>query len=315
MEKYGKYNTNRVLYNIQAADLCGDKNTIRVRTRAERAQVRTSSAQDSICMEKFVPKSARGANIRYFAVSAHKDDVEMFAFDGIARGFDGGGFAAAVLTDGGQCPRAGAYAAVDDEDMSLLRTAEQKRAAEVGRYEALYLFEKSSAEVKHEAKNGGETVKALAEIFRENPRIDTLYLHNPFDSHPTHVAAFAVAIAAVKMLKDDEKPRKIFGCEVWRDLDWLSDCDKIAMNVSGYEELSAKLMSCFASQNAVKRYDIAAAARRKANATFYQSHEGDEATALVYGLDLTPLAYDMALGDFIEEKIGNFRRDIHRFDL
>lgn len=92
-------------------------------------------------MEKFVPKSARGAEVKYFAVSAHKDDVEMLALDGIFKCRDTGGFAAAVLTDGGQCPRSAEYAAVSDEDMALLRAAEQKRAAEAGRYEELYLFE------------------------------------------------------------------------------------------------------------------------------------------------------------------------------
>lgn len=237
----------------------------------------------------------------------------MFAFDGIVRGYRQGGFAAAVLTDGGQCPRAGAYADVSDEDMACLRSAEQKRAAEAGRYEALYLFEQTSAEVKREAKEGGPLVDALAEIFRENPRLDALYLHNPFDSHPTHVAAFVTAIRAVNMLKDDEKPRKIYGCEVWRDLDWLADRDKVAFDVSGHEDLSARLMSCFESQNAVKRYDIAAAARRKANATFYQSHEGDEATALIYAVDLTPLAHGRTVSDFAAEKLDNFRRDLHCF--
>ena len=262
-------------------------------------------------MEKFVPKSARGAEVKYFAVSAHKDDVEMLALDGIFKCRDTGGFAAAVLTDGGQCPRSAEYAAVSDEDMALLRAAEQKRAAEAGRYEELYLFEKSSAEVKRQAKEGGDAVLGLAEIFRAHPRLEALYLHNPFDRHPTHVAAFETAIKAVNLLKDDEKPRKIYGCEVWRDLDWLADCDKVAMDVSGSDALAAELMDCFVSQNAVKRYDVASAARRKANATFYQSHEGDEATAIVYGVDMTCLAYGVPVGNFVKEKIENFRRDLH----
>ena len=46
-------------------------------------------------MEKFVPKSARGAEVKYFAVSAHKDDVEMLALHGIAECYENGGFAAA----------------------------------------------------------------------------------------------------------------------------------------------------------------------------------------------------------------------------
>ena len=262
-------------------------------------------------MEKFVPRSAQGAPVRCMAVSAHKDDVEMIAIDGIFRCCENGGFAAAVLTDGGQCPRSEAYAAVSDEDMAQLRSAEQKRAAEAGRYEALWLFERTSAEVKRTAKEGGGLVAELAAVLSGLPRLETLYLHNPFDSHPTHVAACEVALAAVRALPEDRRPERVLGCELWRDLDWLADEDKIALDVSGSDALAARLMSCFVSQNAVKRYDIAAAARRAANATFYQSHAGDEATALVYAVDLTPLAYGADLAAFAREKLENFRKSLH----
>ena len=150
-------------------------------------------------MEKYVPRSAKGAPVRFLAVSAHKDDIEMFALDGIFKAYAEGGFAAAVLTDGGQCPRSGAYAAVSDEDMALLRSAEQKRAAEAGAYEALWLFEKTSAEVKRAAKEGGALVEELAAIMRELPPLATLYIHNPFDSHPTHVAACVLALQAARL--------------------------------------------------------------------------------------------------------------------
>lgn len=263
-------------------------------------------------MEKFVPKSASGAAVRYMAVSAHKDDVEMLALDGIFKAYrDGGGFAAAVLTDGGQCPRSKEYAAVGDEDMALLRTAEQKRAAEAGRYEALWLFERTSAEVKRTAKEGGALADELAEVFASLPTLEAVYLHNPFDRHPTHVAACEVALAAINRLDERHKPLKVYGCEVWRDLDWPADADKIALDVSGSDDLAARLMACFVSQNAVKRYDIASMARRAANATFYQSHEGDEATALIYALDLTPLTKGQSMEDFAAEKLDNFRRELH----
>ncbi len=58
-------------------------------------------------MEKYLPKNANGKDVKFIAVSAHKDDIEMMAFDGIVRSNRGeGGFAAVVLTHGGACPRA-----------------------------------------------------------------------------------------------------------------------------------------------------------------------------------------------------------------
>ena len=74
-------------------------------------------------------------------------------------------------------------------------------------------------------------------------------------------------------------------------------------------------MDVFVSQNSVNRYDVAALARRRANATFSQSHEGDETDALIYALDATELAYGENLGadiDAFSEKIlRNFRDSLH----
>lgn len=262
-------------------------------------------------MEKFIPGNANGQTVNFIAVSAHKDDIEMMAFDGIVKSLKGdGGFVAAVLTDGGACPRAEEYKDVDDEDMAALRTAEQKRAAEAGGYSALYLLEKKSAEVKRGDK---EIIDNLVEIFEAYPAVEVLYLHNPFDRHPTHVAACLRAIEAVQRLSEDKKPKRIIGCEVWRDLDWLPNEDKIVMDVSGNEAFSAALMDSFTTQNAVKRYDIASIARRKANATYFESHEGDDADALIYGVDLTALKdAGASVEDFVNTEIDAFRREILR---
>ena len=157
--------------------------------------------------------------MRYVAVSAHKDDMEMFALGGIAAAYRDGGFAGVVLTDGGACPRAPRYAEVDDEDMAAIRTAEQKRAAETGRYEELCLFERSSDAVKEAAKAQGGLVDELAEVLSRYPRVEAAFVHNPFDEHPTHVAAFVTAIRAFSALPEEIRPERVYGCEVWRGLD------------------------------------------------------------------------------------------------
>lgn len=254
-------------------------------------------------MEKYVPDGFGNAPVKCIAVSAHKDDTEMFALKGIADCYGKGGFVAVVLTDGGGCPRAPQYAGVSDEDMAELRTAEQKRVAAKGGYTALWLLEKSSAEVK---ECSDSLVGELAEILRQYPSVETLYLHNPFDAHPTHVAACVAAIKAVNLLNEDEKPRKIYGCEVWRGLDWLADRDRVALDVSGYDALAAALMDEFETQNAAKRYDIAAQARRNANATFGHSHENDVSESVIYAVDMTSLAHGETLDDFAERMVADF---------
>src|SRR5262249_62183192 len=86
------------------------------------------------------------------------------------------------------------------------------------------------------------------------------------------------------------------GGEVWRDLDWLSDADKVAEDVGGRESLTAALIGLFDSQIAGgKRYDLAVAGRRRAHATYHESHAVDASTALCYAMDLTPLVVDPSL--------------------
>lgn len=258
-------------------------------------------------MEIFVPRSAQGSKVRVIGVAAHKDDLELFAAHGILRSYGQGGFAGVVLTDGGACPRGRGYEGVSDEDMAQLRTAEQKRAAETGRYEILYLMEKTSDEVK---RNLRDTAEELAALFRRHPATDALYLHSPFDRHATHVAAFKCAVAALNMLKDEEKPRKVYACEVWRSLDWLAEEDRTALDVSGGERLTAEQLSAYASQNAAKRYDIAALARRAANATFAHGHSADTSSSVIFAADATECAYGKSAEEFVKEKIANFSREV-----
>jgi hypothetical protein len=44
-----------------------------------------------------------------------------------------------------------------------------------------------------------------------------------------------------------------------------------------------------------KRYDLATAGRRRANAVYFQSHATDEAEQLWFAMDLTPLVRDETL--------------------
>ena len=54
----------------------------------------------------------------------------------------------------------------------------------------------------------------------------------------------------------------MLGCEVWRDLDWMMDVDKVAFDCSAHENLQAALLAVFDSQiSGGKRYDLASLAR------------------------------------------------------
>jgi LmbE family N-acetylglucosaminyl deacetylase len=124
------------------------------------------------------------------------------------------------------------------------------------------------------------------------PRL--VYTHNPADKHDTHVA---VALHTVQALRaNPSSVERVLGCEAWRALDWLQAEDKVTLDVSAAEDRLMPLIGAFDSQIAGgKHYDLAAAGRKRANATFLDSHAVDRATAVEYAMDLTPLVRDPTL--------------------
>ena len=120
-------------------------------------------------------------------------------------------------------------------------------------------------------------------------------------------------VQALRALPAADRPGKVYGCEIWRDLDWLPDAAKVLMDVSPHENLAAAVNGVFDSQIAGgKRYDLATHGRRRANATFLESHATDTATSLIFGMDLTPLVTDPTrdIIDYVAGFIEQFREDV-----
>jgi LmbE family N-acetylglucosaminyl deacetylase len=248
----------------------------------------------------------------HLCLAAHQDDIEIMAHSGIAACFarKERAFTGVVVTDGGGSPRTGRYAKHTDEQMKSERRDEQRRAAKLGRYSAAIQLGYPSAVVK-DAKASG--VKAdLAAILAEcTPQV--VYLHNPADKHDTHVAVLLRCLEALRALPKNRRPRQVLGCEVWRNLDWLVDTDKVLLDDSANPDLAAKLIGAFASQVAGgKRYDLAIAGRRLANATFHTAHATDRATAVTWAMDLTPLVHDekLSVEKFTLAHLDRLRADI-----
>jgi hypothetical protein len=127
------------------------------------------------------------------------------------------------------------------------------------------------------------------------------------------VATLLRSLEAVRTLPAGTRPQKAYGVEVWRDLDWLADKDKQVLPVDKYPNLSAALLGLFDSQiSGGKRYDLATAGRRIANATYYATHETDVCSAMNYALDLTPLVQseNLTVKDYILNKIGSFQAEV-----
>ncbi len=254
------------------------------------------------------------ARTTHLCVSAHQDDIEIMAYHGVAQcfGLPDKWFTGVVATDGAGSPRAGIYGDYTDEQMKKVRVVEQRKAAFVGDYACQIQLGYASSE----AKNPRETA-LVGELKRTFliARPEVVYLHNLADKHDTHVAVALRAIAALRAVSAEYKPRKIYGCEVWRDLDGLPDADKQPLPVSARSNIAAALVGVFDSQvSGGKRYDLATAGRRLAHATYFASHGTDEETALNFAMDLTPLVENPSLpiGDYVLGFIERFRQDVQK---
>jgi hypothetical protein len=142
---------------------------------------------------------------------------------------------------------------------------------------------------------------------------EQIFTHNLADKHDTHVAVTLKVIAAIRSLPVSERPQKLYGCEVWRDLDWMVDSNKVTFNLTTHENLQAALLGVFDSQICGgKRYDLATMGRRRANATYFESHGVDVTTGLSYAMDLTPLIStpEKDINSFVQEHIQRFSHDV-----
>ena len=266
--------------------------------------------------EIFVPDGlAAGpalARTTHMTIAAHQDDIEIMSAEPILSCFQRKDkwFTGVVVTDGRGSPRDGLYGGFTDEDMHAIRFKEQKKAAYTGEYASMIMLDYPSKAVKD--GSDGRPVEDIARLIRAaGPK--TVYTHNPADKHDTHVGVALKTIAAIRSLPAAKRPERLYACEVWRDLDWMTDADKVAFDVSGHENLQAALLGVFDSQICGgKRYDLSTMGRRKANATYFASHGVDTASGLNFGMDLTPLIKDARLdvGSYVREFVRRFENEV-----
>lgn len=261
--------------------------------------------------ELFVPDGLGEAEAlgrtTHLAIGAHQDDLEIMAFDGILACYqkDDQWFTGVVVTNGSGSSRIGPYAHYTDEEMVVVRNDEQKKAAVLGEYSAQFLLNHPSANVK--GADGTLVMNDYLAIL-EATKPEVLYMHNLADKHDTHVGLAIKLIAALRQLPGEDRPKKVYGCEVWRDLDWMVDADKVAFDVSEHPDLQMELVGIFDSQIAGgKRYDLATQGRCRAHATYHESHGSDETTGTIFAMDLTPLLEDVSI-DPLEYTLAHIAR-------
>jgi LmbE family N-acetylglucosaminyl deacetylase len=243
-----------------------------------------------------IPDGSQGlpalARTTHLGIGAHQDDLEFMAFHGILACYDRTDrwFGGVTITDGRGSSRAGQFKDWTDDQIAAERIREQEAAAVIGQYSFIAQLGHGSAAVRDARQT---TVRDDLRAILEAARPEVVYLHNLADKHDTHVGCALRCLEAMRLMPKADRPKQVYGCEVWRDLDWLVDDEKTAMPISARPELARALNEVFATQIAGgKRYDLAVLGRRTANATFSNAHATDQETAMQWAMDLTPLIAD-----------------------
>ena len=260
----------------------------------------------------YLPKNRNNKPVKYLCICAHQDDNEIMAMDGVLKGIRSRNysFALVVTADGGGSARTGEFKDYTDEMMKAVRIKEQQEASEIGRYHSLYLLNYPSKDIKD--KNNRDIVEEYKNIIKEL-KPEVIYTHSVLDKHPTHLGVAVKVINAIRELSKEYQPKVLYGCEVWRGLDWISDERKIGFDLSKNVKLQKKILDVFKSQIAGgKEYTKASLGRRYANATYFQSHSVDTYKLVNYGIDMRPLIKDrnLSIKEFALSYVDDLRNEI-----
>ncbi len=259
-----------------------------------------------------LPIEEAAASITHLGIGAHQDDLEIMAFHGIREcyGRSDRRFGGITCTDGAGSARVGVYADHSDDEMKLIRRHEQDEAAAVGDYAFMIQLGHPSSIVKSSTdRRLRDDLAAILEL--SNPRV--VYTHNPADKHDTHIGVLVAALESLRALPPSRRPENLYGCEVWRGLDWMLDTDKVSLSVGGREHLFQALVGVFDSQIAGgKRYDLATMGRARANATYSESHHVDASDMVWFAMDLSPLLRNdrLDLVAFVDQHLQRFADDV-----
>lgn len=237
----------------------------------------------------YVPKEGKTGKVKYLCICAHTGDCESMAIDGIQRGYRAKkySFACVVSADGSDVAKTGKYSEYTDGQMRAVRASEQKKAAELGRYNSLYFLKYDTSEIR-DPENEAIINDYVAIIKELKPRI--IYTHSVLDADPDHISVAVKVINALRKMKKGEQPTLVYGCEANRSLDWVNPAKIVAFDVSKNVRLQKELLNVHhTQQEGVKDLCKAAMGRRLYNSLYNTNTKSSDAKLVSRAINMTTL--------------------------
>ncbi|MDR2338238.1 MAG: PIG-L family deacetylase [Deltaproteobacteria bacterium] len=249
----------------------------------------------------------------HLGVVAHQDDLEIATFAAILECYKNPckWYSGVVCTDSPGEGYFDDYATCSKEELIKIRRAEQCDVASLGEYSSVIQLGYTSQEIQDITNL--DVVQDLIQIL-ELTEPECVYTHSPYDRHYTHLSTFWSLLKAIQSLPQEKRPKKLFGGEVWRDLDWINEEYKEVIRLNDPEQLGKRLIEAYKSQNVglKKNYNLGIIGRRQANATFLSAYDTELVSGVEYLVDLSLLITDdtVSVFDLVQEQINNFAEDI-----
>jgi len=275
--------------------------------------MRFSKTTADVFIPDEIPLDEALDRITHLGIAAHPDDLELMALHGILHCLEkpDDWFGAVICTGGGGAPETGRYRSEPQGRLKEIRRREQNLAALIGRYSVVIHLDFESRELLG-AEGRALLADDIAHITRaSHPSV--VYTHNPADRHDTHVAVCRAVIRGLRALPHPERPRTVYGCEMWRSLDWLVAMDRLLLPLEGPENIARALAAVHDSQiSGGRRYDLAIDGRAISNAILDDPHRLPKYEKAWLAMDLTALLHndDLDLKDYVATLLENFSKDV-----
>lgn len=240
--------------------------------------------------------------VKHWAIVAHQDDAEIISGHLLYKKRKD--FGVIVLTNGAGSLRSKKTKRLSESKIIEIRNKEQEKAALLGGYSIVIQMNLPSGIVK--GKRSRRVALGELKSYLLGSKAESIVTHSPFDRHETHRSVVGVLIDLFSSIEMRRYPRSILGVEVWGNLDWLPEDEKIYLPIKN-PKFVCKLLSSYRSQNETgKLFHLGTVARMAANATFSESIEGSEGGHFLLAHDLVPFIS----GNVGQEIIKQFQLDM-----
>lgn len=191
---------------------------------------------------KYVPTSAKTGAIVSLCIVDEVTDVERVGAGGIIETLynPNKSFVGAVIRTPHDISNCGLYNLYNEEDMVDIRLAEQKKAANIGSYNSLYVLNYT------DLSNKGAIIDDLIALIKAY-RPEKIYTYSPYEKDREKVQTVLMLIEALSRIDEEYRPQLVVGAAISRELSFLPTEQVLNLGIDSKIDLAYSLLDIYDS--------------------------------------------------------------------